>query len=203
MPAMRGEPLWAFLDPAGVILCFDLDSVAPAAERLRQRRAANAAPRAPTALEQRLAGEPANLPLRGAVVEQHGEIAQLLSWLAPRADPSEWKQAWDPIESATLAGRFTSAAGIALTLELVVNPATDGPRRERLLADLQRYFDEQWETGKVSVHPRAQGMTVDLLVDELPRRFETMRGDDSRAARTEPADPDLPVSQPTPRPGAR
>lgn len=198
IPAIRGEPLWAFLDPAGVILCFDLDSVAPAAERLRQRRAGNAASRAATALEQRLAGVPADLPLRGAVVEQHGEIAQLLSWLAPRADPGEWKQSWEPIESATVAGRFTNAAGIALTLELAVNPATDGPRREQLLADLQRYFGEQWEAGKVTVRPSGQGMSVDLVVDELPRHFETMRDDDSREARTEPADPDLPVSQPTP-----
>jgi len=32
IPSERGEPLYAFLDPAGVIVCFDLDSVALAAE---------------------------------------------------------------------------------------------------------------------------------------------------------------------------
>jgi hypothetical protein len=102
-----------------------------------------------------------------------------------------------------MAGRFTGPAGVALTLELAVNPAIDGPRREQLLADLQRYFGEQWEPGKVTVRPNGQGMSVDLVVDELPRHFETMQGDDAREARTEPADPDLPVSQPTPTAGAR
>lgn len=196
LPAVRGEPIYAFLDPAGVILCFDLQSVAPAAERLRQRRASAAAPRPPTALEQRLAGVPADLPLRGAVVERNGEIAQLLSWLAPRADPGEWKQAWEPIESATVAGRFTAAAGIALTLELAVNPATDASRRERLLADLRRYFGEQWETGKVSVRPTAQGVSLDLVADDLPRRFDRMQDDRSTDRETESVDAGAPESTP-------
>lgn len=203
LPVEHGDRIYAFLDPAGVIVSFDLDSVAPAAERLRQRRAAAGAPRPPTALEQRLAGVPADLPLRGAVIDRHGEIAQLLAWLAPEADHDQWKQSWDPIESATVAGRFTSGAGIALTLELAVDPATDGQRREVLLADLQRYFSEQWQTGKATVRPSGPGATVDLVADELPRRFEEMHDGRSRAARTEPADSDRPVSRPTQGAGDR
>ncbi|HET9767016.1 MAG TPA: hypothetical protein VFS60_09215 [Thermoanaerobaculia bacterium] len=184
LPIGRGEPIYVFLDPAGAIVCFDLDSVAPAAERLRQRRAAAVAPRAPTALEQRLAAVPANLPLRGAVIDSHGEIAQLLGWLAPEADSDAWKQSWEPIKSATVAGRFTGGAGIALTLELAVDPATSGPRRELLLADLQRYFGEHWSAGKATAAPSSQGVTLDLVVDELPRRFEEMQGAGTRARRS-------------------
>ncbi len=185
----RGEPIYAFLDPAGAIVCFDLDSVAPAAERLRQRRATAGAPRAPTALEQRLAAVPADLPLRGAVIDSHGEIAQLLAWLAPEAERSKWETSWEPIEAATVAGRFTGGAGIALTLELAVDPATSGPQRELLLADLQRYFGEHWSAGKATVAPSSQGLTLDLVVDELPRRFEEMQSGGPRAARTEPVPP--------------
>jgi len=203
LPVARGEPIYAFLNPAGVIVCFDLDSVAPAAERLRGRRAAARTPRVPTALEKRLAGVPPDLPLRGAVIDRHGEIAQLLAWLAPEADRGEWKQSWDPIESATVAGRFTGGAGVALTLDLVVDPATSGPRRELLLAELQRYFGGHWNAGKATVEPSSQGVTLDLIVDELPRRFEEMQGGGSRAARTEPVPPAPPVSQPTPRAGDR
>ena len=202
LPVERGDRIYAFLDPAGVILCFDLASVAPAAERLRQRRAAAAAPRPATALEQRLAGVPADLPLRGVVIDRHGEIAQLLSWLAPDADASEWKQSWEPIESATVAGRFIGGAGVALTLDLAVDPTADGRRRELLLADLQRYFGEHWSAGKATVRPTGQGVGVDLVADELPRRFEDMHGNDSKVA-TESVSPTPPLSQPTPTSGAR
>jgi hypothetical protein len=198
LPAQRGESIYAFLDPAGVIVCFDVDSVAPAAERLRQRRATAGAPRAPTALEQRLAAVPAGLPLRGAILDRHGEIAQLLAWLAPDADFSAWKQSWDPIESATVAGRFTGGSGIALTLDLAVEPATTVQRRELLLADLQRYFGEHWEAGKATVRPGSQGMTLDLVIDELPRRFEERQGSDFTAAGTEPGRPARPASTPAP-----
>jgi hypothetical protein len=171
-----GEAFYAFLDPAGVIVCFDLESVAPAAERLRQRRATAGAPRAPTALEQRLAAVPADLPLRGAILDRHGEIAQLLAWLAPGADSTAWKESWDPIESATVAGRFAGGSSIALTLDLAVDPATTAQRRELLRADLQRYFGEHWEAGKATVRPGSQGMTLDLVIDELPRRSEETQG---------------------------
>ena len=198
LPGSRDEPIYAFLDPAGVIVCFDLASVAPAAERLSQRRAAAQAPRSPTVLEQRLAAVPADLPLRGAVIDRHGEIAQLLAWLAPGAEASEWKQSWEPIESAAVAGRFTGKAGIALTLDLTVDPATSASRRELLVADLKRHFGEHWTHGSATVRPNPQGMTIDLLVDELPQRFEEMQDDSPREARTEPAPPALPASQPTP-----
>jgi hypothetical protein len=176
LPLERGGPLYAFLDPAGVIVCLDLDSVAPAAERLRQRRATSGSRRVPTELERRLAGVPEGLPLRGAVTNRHGEIAQLLGWLAPDADRRGWEQSWEPIETATVAGRFTGGAGIALTIELAVDPATSGPRRELLLADLQRDFGEHWGAGKATVRPSGQGVTLDLLVDELPRRLAEMQG---------------------------
>jgi len=172
LPIDRGESIYAFLDPRGVIVCFDLDSVAPAAARLRQRRATPRAPRAPTELERRLAGVPEDLPLRGAVLDRHGEVAQLLAWLGPGADPGAWRQSWDPIEAATVAGRFTGGTGIALTLELAVDPATSGPRRELLLTELEKYFGEQWGAGKATVRPSSQGVTLDLRVDDLPRRFE-------------------------------
>ena len=203
LPVERGDRLYAFLDPAGVIVCFDLDSVAPAAERLRQRRAAAAAPRPPTALEQRLASVPADFPLRGVVIDHHGEVAQLLAWLAPDADASEWKQSWDPIESATVAGHFTSGAGITLTLDLAVDPATDGAGRELLLADLRRYFAEYWQAGKATVRPSGPGVAVDLIADQLPQRFEGMQDRSSRAARTEPVPPAHLLSTPTPTVGDR
>jgi hypothetical protein len=172
LPIERGKPVYAFLDPRGVIVCFDLASVAPAVGRLRQQRATAPAPRPPTELERRLASVPADLPLRGAVLDRHGEVAQLLGWLAPRADRSDRKEAWDPIEVATVAGRFTSGGGIALTAELVVDPTTSRARRELLLADLQRYFGENWDAGKATVRLSSQGVTLDLLVDELPQRFD-------------------------------
>jgi hypothetical protein len=159
LPIERGDPVYAFLDPAGVIVCLDLDSVAPAAERLRQHRAERRAPRAPTELERRLATVPQDLPLRGAVLDRHGEIAQLLAWLAPGADRGDWKQSWEPIETATVGGRFTGAAGIALTIELAVDPATSVARRELLLADLQRYFAEHSDAAKAIVLPSSQGVT--------------------------------------------
>jgi hypothetical protein len=174
LPIGRGEVIYAFLDPAGVIVCLDLASVAPAAERLAQHRATSRATRAPTELERRLAGVPADLPLRGAVVDHRGEIAQLLAWLAPEADRSHWEPSWEPIEAATVAGRFTGGAGVALTLELAVDPAASGPRRELLLADLQRYFAAHPAAGKATVRSSVEGVTLDLLVDELPRRFEEM-----------------------------
>jgi hypothetical protein len=174
LPIGHGEVIYAFLDPAGVIVCLDLASVAPAAERLAQHRATVRATREPTELERRLAGIPADLPLRGTVVDRRGEIAQLLAWLAPDADRSDWEPSWEPIEAATVAGRFTGGAGIALTLELAVDPATSGPRRELLLADLQRYFGEHWAAGKATLRPSGQGVTLDLLVDDLPRRFGEM-----------------------------
>ena len=187
IPIEREEPVYAFLDPVGVIVCLDLDSVAPAAERLRQRRAAAKTPRASTELEQRLATVPANVPLRGAVIDRHGEIAQFLGWLAPGAERSEWEKSWEPIDAATVAGRFTGKTGVALTLDLAVDPATDAARRELLLADLQRYFAEHWEPGKATVRPSAQGVTLDLVADELPRRFEEMQGAaDSRDDRDAP-----------------
>jgi hypothetical protein len=176
LPIDQGKVIYAFLDPAGVIVCLDLASVAPAAERLRQHRATAREPRARSELERRLAGVPEDLPLRGAVVERRGEIPQLLAWLAPDADRSDWKQSWDPIEAATVAGQFTGGTDIALTLELAVDPATSGPRRELLLADLQRYFAEHWGAGKATVRPSSQGVTLDLLVDELPRAFEENLG---------------------------
>ena len=110
IPIRHGEVIHAFLDPAGVVVCLDLASVAPAAERLAQHRAAAVATRAPTELERRLAGVPADLPLRGAVVDRRGEIAQLLAWLAPEADRRDWEPSWEPIEAATVAGRFTGGA---------------------------------------------------------------------------------------------
>lgn len=174
LPIQPGEPVYAFLDPAGVILCLDLDSVTPAVARLRERRAAARTPRPPTDLERRLAGVPANLPLRGAVIDHHGEIAQLLDWLAPSADGDDWKQSWEPIEAATVAGRFADGARIALTLDLAVDPAIDAARRDLLLADLQRYLGEHWDEGKATVRPTGQGVTLDLVIDELPRRLEEM-----------------------------
>lgn len=180
----RDETVYAFLDPAGVIVCLDLDSVAPAAERLRQRRAAAATPRAATELERRLAAVPQNVPLRGAVLDRHGEIGQMLAWLAPGAERSEWEKSWEPIEAATVAGRFTGKTGVALTLDLAVDPATNDERRELLLADLQRYFGAHWDAGKATVRPSAQGVILDLVADELPRRFEEMQdAADSRDAR--------------------
>jgi len=119
--------------------------------------------------------------LRGAVLDRHGEIAQLLAWLAPEAlatdaDRDRWEQSLDPVETATVAGRFTGGAGIALTIELAVDPATSGPQRELLLADLQRHFGEDWRGGKATARPGSQGVTLELLVDELPRHLEEMQG---------------------------
>lgn len=180
LPIERGESIYAFLDPAGVIVCLDLDSVAPAAERLRQHRAAARTPRPPNELERRLAAVPADVPLRGAVLDRHGEIAQLLAWLAPNAERSDWEQSWEPIEAATVAGRFTGGAGVALTLDLAVDAATNAERRELLLADLQRYFGAHWVAGKATVRPSTQGVTLELVADELPRRFEEMQDADGR-----------------------
>jgi hypothetical protein len=106
------------------------------------------------------------------VLDRHGEIAQLLGWLGHDGDGSDWERSWDPVEAATVAGRFTDGAGLALTLELAVDPTTDGPRRELLLADLERFFAEGWSAGKATVRPSSQGVTLDLLVDELPRHLE-------------------------------
>jgi hypothetical protein len=175
LPIDDGRSVYAFLDPAGVIVCLDLDSVAPAAERLRQRRAAAGAPRAATELERRFAAVPQDLPLRGVVVDRHGEIAQVLAWLAPDADRGDWEPSWEPIAAATLAGRFTGGAGVALTLDLAVDPATSGERRQLLVADLQRYFGEHWESGEATVRPSSQGATLELVADELPRRLEEMQ----------------------------
>ncbi len=182
LPIDHGEVLYAFLDPAGIVVCFDLASVAPAAERLRQHRTTARAPRGPSELERRLAGVPADLPLRGAVVDGRGEIAQLLAWLAPDADRRDWKQSWEPIEAATIGGRFTGGTGIALTLELAVDPATSALRREALLADLERYFGESWGPGKATVRRSGEGVAIDLLADELPRRLEELRGAGRRRA---------------------
>ena len=118
---------------------------------------------------------PQNVPLRGAVIDRHGEIGQMLAWLAPGAERSEWERSWEPIEAATVAGRFTGKTGVALTLDFVVDPMTDAERRELLLADLQRYFAEHWDAGKATVRPSPQGVTLDLVADELPRRFEEMQ----------------------------
>ena len=185
LPVDGEESIYAFLDPAGVIVCLDLDSVAPAAERLRQRRAAARVPRASTELERRLASVPASVPLRGAVLDRHGEIAQLLAWLAPGAERADWERSWEPIEAATVAGRFTGGTGVALSIDLAVDPATSIDRREQLLADLQRYFGEHWEAGKATLRPSIEGVSLELAADELPRRFEEMQdaAADSRDAR--------------------
>jgi len=184
IPIGEDEVVYAFLDPAGVVVCLDRASVAPAAERLRQRRANARQPRAGTELERRLASLPRDLPLRGAVVERRGEIAQLLAWLAPDADRADWQRAWEPIEAATVAGRFTDAAGLALTLDLAVDPATNAPRREQLLADVQRYFVEHPDAGKATVKASSDGVTLDLLVDDLPRRLEALDRGGRRIAAT-------------------
>lgn len=183
LPGHRGDSIYAFLDSRGVVVCFDRDSIAPAVERMRRSRATFQSRRAPTELERWLAGVPEHLPVRGAVLDRHGEVAQLLAWLVPDADASAWRQSWDPIDAATVAGRFTGGDGIVLTLELAVEPATGGPQRQLLLADLQRYFGEHWDAGKATVRPSDQGVTVELLIDELSRRFEEMQGHRSPAGR--------------------
>jgi hypothetical protein len=174
VPLGPGDPLYAFLDSRGVVVCLDRDSVAPAAERLRRDRATPRARRAPSELERWLARVPPDLPLRGAVLDRQGEVAQLLAWLAPGADRAGWERSWDPIEAATVAGRFTGGGSILVTLDLAVDPATEGPRRELLLADLQRYFGEHWDAGRATVRPSEQGVTLELLVDELPHRLEEL-----------------------------
>ena len=109
--------------------------------------------------------------------------AQLLAWLAPDADRSRWEPSWEPLEAATLAGRFTGGTTITLTIELVVDPATGGERRALLLANLQRYFDEHWSAGGATVRPSSQGATLDLVLDELPQRIEKLHGaGEARAA---------------------
>jgi hypothetical protein len=176
LPMESGKPVYAFQAPGGVIVCLDLAAVAPAVGRLHQQRASAPAPRPPTELERRLAGVPADLPLRGAVLNRHGEVAQLLGWLAPRADRRDWEASWEPIEVATVAGRFTSGGGIALTAELAVDPTTTRARRELLVADLQRYFGESWNAGKATARLSSEGVTLDLLLDELPQGFDERQG---------------------------
>jgi hypothetical protein len=173
IPIERDRSIHAFLDSRGVVVCLDAASVGPAVERLRQGRAMPRAPGGSTDLERWLATVPEDLPLRGAVLGA-GEVAQLLGWLAPGADRDDWRDAWEPIAAATVAGRFSDGGGIALTLELAVDPEAGDPRRELLLADLQRYFDEHWGAGKAAAQVSGQGVTLELLADELPRHLEQL-----------------------------
>jgi hypothetical protein len=60
-------------------------------------------------------------------------------------------------------------------LELAVDPETSDARRKVLLADLEKYFDEQWGAGKTKVRPSTGGVSLELVADELPQRFEQMQ----------------------------
>ena len=181
LPIERGEPIYAFLDPAGVIVCLDLDSIAPAAERLRQHRAARPAPRQSTELERRLAGVPQDLPLRGAVIDRHGEIAQLLALARAGRRPRRVEAVLELIERGD-GWSPASPAGWGSTVELAVDPATSSARRELLLADLQRYFAEHVDAAQATVRPSSRGVTLEVRIDELPRRFEEMQGGGRRRA---------------------
>ena len=67
-------------------------------------------------------------------------------------------------------------------LELnTVDPATSGARRELLVDDLRRYFGEHWRDEKVAVRPSEGGVSLELALDDLPRRLEELQGHVSSA----------------------
>lgn len=175
-----GQTVYAFLEPRGAVVCFDAEAVAPAVERLRASRSqARALARsAPGELERRLAAVPGDLPLRGAFVGRDGGVARVLGTLAPDAPAG----AWDAVEAATVAGRFTGGA-IALTLDLALDTAASDAVRSALVAELAGRLAEQWGEGAATVSAAGDAVLVELLVDDLPRRVEELQARQLRRAR--------------------
>jgi hypothetical protein len=106
------------------------------------------------------------------VLEHHGEVGELLAWLAPGEQRSAWQPDWEPVRAAAVSGRFIGTGGIALTLDLAIDPATPAARRQLLADDVRRYLGERWKDETVTVQPSAEGVTAEVLIADLPRRLE-------------------------------